>query len=162
MPKKNIPLLLKNLEQVEKAAKVGLWFQGDYVCTTEELNLDFPDEGYPACGTAYCYAGWLPATLGREYAGLDPDGVDFQYIRIAEGDVPARKRVEDENGSWAYTADNHALYRDTEPGETVHVSSWAEAQLGLTNQESQLLFEGSNTLDDLRAIILSWIDSEES
>lgn len=83
------------------------------------------------CGTTACFAGHAAALNGGEWLGRGSDSL------IARDDDPAED-------IWAATEDRPAI---------VEVDRRAKRVLGLTDYQAEDLFEGGNSLDDLREIV---------
>lgn len=91
------------------------------------------------CGTAYCYAGHVGSWL----YGMRMDVFDHVYLNedalvdLAKYEIP----------------DEFMIPRGRELDDDVHVADFAGAVLGLTGEEVDVLFEGANTLADIREFI---------
>jgi hypothetical protein len=100
--------------------------------TEEAAKKQLWDQSYwmaeMKCGTTGCFAG---------------------HYAISQGCVPALdSHFYDDKTSINDTADCF-----TPEGERVYIRSFAKEGLGLTEDEADALFEGDNTLSDLRLII---------
>lgn len=89
----------------------------------EWVTLDWSED--PECGTAYCIAGYVGQLT------------ELQYRRGGWAVAPA---------SLAHIVPGHAR------GSGLHVSRYARHALGLTERESEVLFSGGNSIEDIRRI----------
>ncbi|MGI5485194.1 hypothetical protein [Microtetraspora malaysiensis] len=100
-----------------------------------------PEEWYQGayrCGTGMCFAGWACTFAGGVWAG-GPDEWDGEDLIADEGDGD----------------DASFLYEDMNGNDVYGVSAGRRARrlLGLTPEQATDLFDGHNTLDDLRRIV---------
>lgn len=93
------------------------------------------------CNTTFCIAGWATTLTGGkwaddEYMVFDPnlDDVDDKEVLTVEGKTPS--------GEWV----------DTEV-EVIPCSNRAQALLGLTTEEADALFNGSNKMEDVEEVV---------
>lgn len=127
-PRVNVALLAKTLDVVEEeAAKAD---RGE-VCQWEQ--------GEWRCGTGMCFAGWAAHLDGAQWASEDPLSDHFDDIVAEPGDHFSASQVWD----------------DAEPGVTqvTPVSARAQRVLGLTEDESEMLFSGGNGIEDIKYVI---------
>lgn len=147
LPTPNVPALRKTWEWVsaeaEKPDVVRAWKQ-DYWRTTREMNPSFfrdmdacaDDLGFDTrdCKTAMCFAGHAADTAGIVWTDGDEVIVDDKVVALI-GEEAAADLEE-----WGY----HGI---------VSVSNFAEVYLGLTGDEAEDLFDGSNSVVAIREVL---------
>lgn len=96
------------------------------------------------CESGECYAGLLALVAGGEWASGHPD---IPYM-LAVPDDPAADEILIEEAS-------RLAYDDSLPIGTrlIHVKHRAIRVAGLTDVEAALLFNGRNTVEDIRRLI---------
>lgn len=103
------------------------WYQGAWL---KRANTLATTEG--GCGTACCFAG---------------------KVAIADGGVP----VVNELGDWDRMREGmdtgRVVFPDLDPEKEVSVSEYARDVLGLTERQADRLFAGSNTYEDIVAVV---------
>lgn len=107
------------------------WDQGDYIRPRHEIKSGFRTANI--CGTAKCFAGWACIlTPGyKEVIEVDQDDPEYSYAYIAGPD-----------------------------GLSIDIHDTAERLLGLTEYQSGELFDGGNTMADLRRLIAEYAGVE--
>lgn len=94
-PEVNIPLLRKAVEWAEaeaaKPRELCEWHQGAWVALPQELRRA------PDCGTCYCIAGHVVATLGYTHPAKNEYG-DHMVNPVTKGHVDPHKRAMKELG----------------------------------------------------------------
>ena len=91
-PTPNLPLLRKILDQIDNHPTE--WFQGAFAIRGDALvdELAERDLTAPACGTAYCIAGWAVVLSGHT---LRWDTDSDETIELSDGrDIPDVARYE--------------------------------------------------------------------
>jgi hypothetical protein len=130
----DVEKLRRVLAQVEEEAAKGSgsrWDQCHWAISRGGTAVEpTPD----TCGTAFCFAGWA-AVL---------DGAQLHWGKGYE------------SGALVWVAE----FQRRADGYMDDISEYAQRSLGLTSDEANVLFLGSNTLDDLRAIVQSLVDGE--
>ncbi|MEV0616088.1 hypothetical protein AB0I81_22435 [Nonomuraea sp. NPDC050404] len=99
-----------------------------------------PDEWNQAdyrCGSGMCVAGWAAQFAGGKWYADDPDA-GFGDALIAEPDEPNSFRMDDVR--------------------LVYADHRAQRVLGLDGEQADRLFEGSNSLPDLRRIVAELVE----
>lgn len=88
------------------------------------------------CGSGMCFAGWACTFDGGQWAfdAANPGVQGVQDLLIAEP----------EDAAFAWTVADRSV---------VHTEERAIRVLGLTDDQADALFAGSNTLDDLRRMV---------
>lgn len=141
----NKTLLREVFEQVQAEAhaedchwKQATWLQQRMSdADVEEVHLNTNTHGpedvllvTPNCGTAMCFAGWATVV----------------------GDPGSRFILDDDTSAGVAMADR-VLLTD---GSVRNISSAAEEMLGIGWADGSRLFDGDNTLEDLRTILTEW------
>jgi hypothetical protein len=112
---------------------------------TREIDITLMDETYGyieanpltwnqddwVCGTKFCFAGHAAVTLGG--AKQDTTWPDFVYVPDGE--------------SWVFEGKQRV------GGDRMFIADYAIVRLGLTMGQADDLFDGGNTLVDLRRVI---------
>lgn len=131
------------------------------------------------CKTAHCFAGWTPHALGA--AGqFVPKGTQYYWIGLRgsseSGDygTPAVEAEEylyvlDEDPDWELLESSNELsgYGSTfcrtvgDHRNIIHVSAWAKVKLGLSEYQSNCLFDAPNTILQLRSIVEHFVNGQE-
>ncbi len=83
------------------------------------------------CGTKACFAGWASKLSG------------FKPVVIPASETPLGE-----------------IYVSAVNEDDVHVSDWAAEKLGLTSNEVDVLFDGSNSMGDLRRYVSALLDDK--
>lgn len=91
------------------------------------------------CGTSHCYAGHV----GTWLYGMQMDEQDNVYLN--EDALADLRKYE--------IPDEFMIPGGRELDDDVHVADFAGAVLGLTGEECDVLFDGANTLADIREFI---------
>lgn len=150
---RNTELLLTVLEHIESHQEQ--WNQGNWFT---RFAPDESDAEATACKTSFCYAGHVAVLEGAKTPttdhswGVAPNLEPVRWVDSRAGcGVP---HCESCNG-------NQQLY-DAMPEGTVHVSTFARERLGLTEEEGEVLFDGGNTLEELRVIVEGFIDGADA
>ncbi len=123
----NVPYLRKLVEWVETEAKrteAREWYQATWLAPGNEARIDFGQE-IDFCDTACCVAG---------------------KVALLEGWKPETYSNRDMSNNPGFTGNV------IKGGVTKHASHVARDALGLTNDQSDRLFEAVNTAEDIRAI----------
>lgn len=111
-----------------------------------EANPKDWNQAYYRCGTSFCYAGWFAILDGAKLEKPDP----MIPLWMACGWSSLEDAVLDnETAEWERPEENLNLWLTC--GETI--ASYAEKRLGLTDRQSCELFDGDNTMQDLRRIV---------
>ncbi|KJF21926.1 hypothetical protein C7T36_18280 [Rhodococcus sp. AD45-ID] len=95
------------------------------------------DQNQWRCGTARCFAGWAAELSGAQWISGERDQVQ---IDTAEGRWFAGSVVRSQSG------------------ELRHVADFARRELGLTEIAADQLFDGSNTITELREMVENLCD----
>lgn len=135
-------LLLRVLRQIK--GQPGTWNQ-----TTWVRLPAFPRLEEPECGTAYCFAGWAARFSGYSVSGKAKLGW-IAVSALPQETVAAL-------GEYAGNLSGE-LQNSVDGTVNVHVSTLAKAVLRLTCMESDRLFNGDNSLEDLERIVQEIID----
>lgn len=140
-PQERLRLVLHTIEQIEAQrlellklhegdSKVARpWNQGTWGLKVDVPQINVP--GLEECGTSFCFAGWT-AKL---------DGCDMQWL-----DRDVRGVASLENVRAPGTQEWQAVWR------------YARDALGLTERQSDVLFDATNSLDDLRLLVNALIE----
>lgn len=128
MTEPNIDLLYKTLDHIETLEA----FRAEGVYLKDRWNqgtwaIQYRDSDGDLCGTACCFAGWAVHLAGDHFVndvGCDMEGCDCDEI-VAEAP----------------------------DGNIEHIAERAQELLGLDWRERGRLFNGSNTLDQLREVV---------
>ena len=152
----NRPLLLNTLAEIE--AHPERWSQDSWATI-------FPGKKYRPdniCGTSFCFAGHAAASAGLVplvYPDSWEDAYDNGDEAYADYFVPyevakaARK---------AYKRDGNLSAVREEIGATqVNIEKWARSELGLTYSQAGRLFNGDNTIEELRSIVLELVSVDD-
>lgn len=125
--------LLETLDAVGMAAGVGMWDQNEWFCGADTPTLMLADREF--CGTVACFAGWRGLLDGGvRVLVLDNFGDPLEVLSFPDGTKVHR-------------------------GDLGH---WAAKRLGLTTQQAAVLFDGTNTLEDLRAAVVALIEGPDA
>ena len=104
-----------------------------------EAHPEHWDQTVWRCDSAMCFAGWTAELAGGKW--LLPEGdAHADYLAPEPGDDP------DETGGCCQ-------HLDSGIDSGIAAENRARRLLGLTEKQSARLFDGSNTLDDLRRIV---------
>ncbi len=123
----NVELLRKTLAHIE--AHPQTWFQATWAELIEGAAEN-------ECGTAFCFGGWAAVLHGATITVDDaPDGVADVLVTPPPGE-PAN-RYDPAADHW----------------DEIDIHAYARGVLGLTYEQGVKLFDGFNTLDDLRRIV---------
>ena len=128
-PTPNIPLIRKATEWAEEQEQlVGLrmWNQ-DFWFRTLDRQLAKQNIHDPLCESAMCIAGFVVHTLGYIF--------DFDEASVL-----------DETGYYCASYANHP------DGSTGSISSIAQRELGINDEQARILFDGPNSAADIRRI----------
>lgn len=93
------------------------------------------------CGTGMCFAGHAAAMTGRLFSDPEDNGIQSDVL-ISDGRIGvafASEVVQYPRGTVLYD-----------------IPEFARRQLGLTQDQADLLFESDNTLTDIRNLIDEW------
>ncbi len=148
----NKGLLLETLATIESHPE--LWNQGAWAV----LNPGKPWVPDDVCGTSFCFAGHALAKEGYvpDYFGqLDP-GQSEDYAVDATWFIPV-KIAKKARKLRAKGEDDYDLRRQ----HHVEAEEGAMDILGLSWEQAAELFDGDNTLDDLRRIVFKFISEED-
>lgn len=111
------------IEQNPSDWKQGLWW------------APRKDSDGHTCGSSGCFAGWAVALSGGKYA----PGIEA-VIADEKDDWTFSRNMQDLDGEWRHVS-------------LTSVSGRAARVLGLTGDDDDILFDGSNTLQDLRRYV---------
>lgn len=114
------------------------------------------------CQTAFCLAGQVAVQEGYTFVLSKDDWDEQGSVRMATGAamVPKSKvhslglhfvRGSGKSFAWGERAEILNFY--TESGESRYASEIATEALGITDNEANLLFNGGNTVEDIRHFI---------
>lgn len=153
------PLLSKGPEMTETAVKKN-W---ELLLNTFEKILDNPESWDQAnwattCGTAYCFAGHAALLAGgKQIRNLDLSEPGYggpgswtEYVTLPEEKIAALDLGE--------IAQHSARTKHGLP--TFPMSRVGREALGLTIDESDVLFRGSNTIEVLYGILQAWMAAD--
>lgn len=139
LPSLNESLLDQVMDHIEKLAAVGrvglgATRTGEDAWSQAVYRNAF--EGVAGCGTAMCFAGWTAHLAGGRWAACagDPDSFALSWLE-REPDEP-----------------------DNYDSRGTHAHERARWLLGLTRDESRVLFRACNDLAELRRVV-AWIKS---
>lgn len=125
MAERNVVLLEQTMQHIEN--NPGDWEQEQW-----------------RCGSGMCFAGWAATLAGREWATKNPDGDGAMNIVVKPGEFEyagPEETYDPETGR-------------TKTGRLVEsVPEVAQHDLGLTSEESDILFDGYNTRTGLRMMV---------
>lgn len=97
------------------------------------------------CGTGMCFAGHAATLAGREWASENPDG-DNSMMILAKPD-------EFDSASFEETYSHKTGRWTTTDRKVVLVEDVARSELGLAEDEAEIMFEPDNTKADLRKMV---------
>jgi len=97
------------------------------------------------CGSGMCFAGWAATLNGREWATKDANAEGAADIVVKPGEFPFA------GPEMVYDADAD-VYRRTDR-TVASVSVVAEHDLGLTEEQTDILFDGYNSRATLRTMV---------
>lgn len=134
----NVELLTRTLEAIEQNPKD--WYQGSWVAIVDNDGEKVWPENWVdnqnECRTACCFAGQAAVLSGIR----QPSVKEIQALGY---------------GDWYVSKTGETIWstKYSTPSGAETVSSWAQEALGLTSWQSEILFEGDNTLRDLRKLV---------
>lgn len=111
-----------------------------------EANPKDWNQAYYRCGTSFCFAGWFAVLDGAKLASPEPIVPDWQacdYLSLEEA------HSDHPEIDWARPEVN----TDAGLADGTSIGSYAEAGLGLSWDQARELFDGENTMQDLRRIV---------
>lgn len=123
------------------------------VATAVHLNL-YPEKHRQRawrCETGMCYAGHYAALSGEVSWLLDDKEMDGLWH---DEDFP---RIYIEGGTWA---DISEIVVDRS-GKRWKVSEWVAQHMGISDSESSRLFAGSNSREDVEALVKSYANGDK-
>lgn len=105
----------------------------DEIGVEQARKIIMEDPTNPACGSSFCFAGHVAYTVDRKKPYISKHSVWWENFR-GTADLSFVKTGPDEN-------------------DYVDVGAYARDRLNLDNSETAILFDGNNTLHDLRGMV---------